>query len=192
MTYFYFKHKQAGKDTHNSLLRAIMEQIVTRDPVLCDHLFDKLGSMEGVNLRSTKTLESLITTSLGNYRTGFIVLDGLDEAASGEAAKSVNWLLSLVNGGLPDDESSIRVLFCGQRDGILDTLLSNQPSVSLDDFPDHAADIRLYCTQICANIRQKFGISSELEADILSRVATNANGRWLVPLYGSFHLESHS
>lgn len=158
---------------------------MTQDPVLCDFLFDKLGSMEGVNLRSTKTLESLIMTSLGDYRACFIVLDGLDEAASGEATKSVNWLLSLVKGRFPDNESSIRVLFCGQRDGILDTLLSNQPSISLEVFPAHAADIRLYCTQICAGIRQKFGISSEIEEDIISRVTENAKGGWLVPLRGS-------
>lgn len=177
MVYFYFKHKQPGKNTHKSLLRAIMEQIVTRDPVLCDDLFDKLGSMEGVNLRSTRTLESLITTSLGDYRTGLIVLDGLDEAASGEAAKSVTWLLSLVNGGLPDDNTLVRVLFCGQRDGLLDTLLLKQPSITLEDFPEHVTDICLYCTQICTSIRQKFGISPEIEADIVSRVTTNANGK---------------
>lgn len=179
VVYYYFKHKQPGKNTHNSLLRAVMEQIVTRDPVTCDFLFEKLGSMDGVNLRSTKTLESLITTSLGDYRACFIVLDGLDEAASGEATKSINWLLSLLNGSLTDNDSSIRVLFCGQRDGILDTLLSNQPSISLEVFPEHSADIRLYCAQICAGIRQKFCISPETEEDIISRVTDNAKGMFL-------------
>lgn len=178
VVYFYFKHKQPSKITHNSLLRAVMEQIVTRDPVLCDYLFDKLGSMEGVNLRSTKTLESLITTSLGNYRSCFLVLDGLDEAASGEAVKSVSWLLSLVDGGFPDNHSLIRVLFCGQRDGILDRLLSNRPSISLEAYPGHADDIRLYCTNISTQIRQKFGISSDFETDIIYRVTNNANGKY--------------
>lgn len=177
MAYFYFKHRQPGKDTHNSLLRAIMDQIVARDPILCDHLFDKLGSIDDVNLRSTKTLESLIAANLGDYRTSFIVLDGLDEGAPGEAAKSVNWLLSLVNGGPLDKDNSIRVLFCGQRDGILHTLLSTQPSISLEGISDHTTDIRLYCTQICVQIRKKFGISSEIESNIISRVSKHANGR---------------
>lgn len=177
IAYFYVKHKQREKNTHNSLLRAIMEQIVARDPVLADHLFEELASVHGESLRSTKKLESLIATSLEAYRTSFIVVDGLDEAAPGEAAKSLNWLLSLVKGGLKEPKASLRVLFSGQRDGILDSVLSKFPSVALDSCPEHEKDIRMHCAHKSARIRQKFDISPKMEDEIISRVVSQANGK---------------
>lgn len=188
IAYFYIKHKQREKNTHNSLLRAIMEQIVARDTVLADHLFEELASVHGESLRSTKKLESLIATSLEAYRISFIVVDGLDEAAPGEAAKSLNWLLSLVQGGLKEPKASLRVLFSGQRDGILDNVLSKFPSVALDSCHEHEEDIRMYCAHKSTRIRQKFDISPEMEDEIISRVVSQANGKrtvcWIYAVLG--------
>ncbi|KAJ4419764.1 hypothetical protein N0V82_004807 [Gnomoniopsis sp. IMI 355080] len=83
IAYSYIKHGTPGKDTHNSLLRTIVDQMATRDPVLSDHLFNEMTSVEGVRLRSTKNLESLIATNISSYERSFIVIDGLDEAAPG-------------------------------------------------------------------------------------------------------------
>lgn len=175
--YFYVKHKQSRKDTHNSLLRAVLEQIVSRDPVLSDHLFEKLASVDGLQLRSTKYLEPLIAKALEAYGESFIVVDGLDEAAPGEAAKSLTWLLSLVNGDIKEPTCSLRVLCSGQRDGLLDKLLSDQPSISLESSSEHHIDVRKYCAHMCAQIRRKFGIASTMEDDIISRVASQADGK---------------
>ncbi|ROV93245.1 hypothetical protein VPNG_09534 [Cytospora leucostoma] len=82
VAYFYFKHGQHGRNTHNDLLRAMLEQIITRDTTLSDHLSKLLNAVDEVNVRSTKTLESHIQSCLGDYRQCFIIVDGLDEAAS--------------------------------------------------------------------------------------------------------------
>lgn len=187
VVYFYIKHNQVGKDTHNDLLRAILDQIVTRDTVLSDHVFDQLATVEGVKVRSTKNLECLIITALEKYQTFFIVIDGLDEAAPGEAVKSLKWLLSLVDGGLKEPKASLRLLFSGQRDGILDDFLSGQPSIALELSLAHTTDIRKYCAHLGDLIREKFRISSEMENTIVEKVASQSNGqsccRWeIAPL----------
>ncbi|KAL2272435.1 hypothetical protein FJTKL_06560 [Diaporthe vaccinii] len=179
ITYFYMKHKQPEKDTHNGLLRAMMEQIVSRDCVLSDHLFDKFTSVEGMQLRSAKCLEPLIATALETYQQSFIVVDGLDEAAPGEAAKSLKWLLSLANGGIKEPTASVRILCSGRRDGIMDSLLSDQPAIALESIPEHNTDILSYCKHMGAEIRQSLDISSTMEDEIISKVASQANGMFL-------------
>lgn len=175
VAYFYLKHNQSDKNTHNSVLRAIMEQIVSQDPVLADHLFNELASTEGGALRSTKKLESLIADSLGTFNTSYIVIDGLDEAASGEAEKSLKWLLSLVQGGLTEPTASLRVLFSGQRDGSLDTKLMKYPSVDLNICHEHEKDIQAYCRRLSSDIRQKFDLLTETEEQITSQVVKQSS-----------------
>lgn len=154
-----------------------MEQIVTRDPSLSDHLFDELASMNGVNLRSTKKLESLVRTGFEHFRTCLILIDGLDEAAPGEADKTLKWLLPVAEGSVKSYGTSIRLLISGQRDGILDKELSRQPFIALETVPDHELDIDNYCAQATARIRSKFCISSEMESNIVSQVTLQANGK---------------
>ncbi|OTA54440.1 hypothetical protein K449DRAFT_439336 [Hypoxylon sp. EC38] len=178
VVYFYFKHKQPEKESHNSLLRAILEQLIDQDSSMSDHLFEETTGIEGTNLRSTKTLEKLVRTGLESYLISYIVLDGLDECARDEASKSVKWFLSLLNGGLDNTSATLRVLFCGQRDGTLDNLLAGQASISLEA-SGHTDDVRRYCQDICQKIQQKFDISPEMGEDIVSRVTNEAQGMFL-------------
>ncbi|OTA80302.1 hypothetical protein M434DRAFT_228741 [Hypoxylon sp. CO27-5] len=178
VVYFYFKHKQPEKESHNSLLRAILEQLIDQDSSMSDHLSKETTGIEGTNLRSTRTLEKLVRTGLESYPISYIVLDGLDECARDEASKSVKWFLSLLNGGLDNTSATLRVLFCGQRDGTLDNLLAGQASISLES-SGHIDDVRRYCQDICKKIQQKFDISSEMGEDIVSRVTNEAQGMFL-------------
>ncbi|KAK2601326.1 hypothetical protein N8I77_010782 [Diaporthe amygdali] len=117
--------------------------------------------------------------ALETYQQSFIVVDGLDEAASGEATKSITWLLSLVNGRIREPTASVRVLFSGQRDGSLDSLLSDQPAIALDSSSGHSRDILKYCEHMSARIRQRLDIASTMEDEIISKVSSRANGMFL-------------
>ncbi|KAI0414744.1 WD40 repeat-like protein [Xylaria grammica] len=178
VAYFYFKQKQFNKQSHNSVLRAILVQLIDRDPIISDHLFMKISSMEGVNLRSTKALEMLVKTALESYPISYVVLDGLDECAPNEGAETVSWFLSLIYGGLEGTNTSLRVLFSGQRDGTLDKLLAHQPSVSLET-SSHVEDIRQYCRIFCGRIHEKFKFSASMKEEIIARVADEAQGMFL-------------
>lgn len=175
IAYFYFKHNRPDKETYNGLLRAILEQLIDQDSAMSDHLFGELSSIDGVNLRSTKTLEKYVKAALESYRISYVVLDGLDECVSGDATKSVGLFSSLVNGGLSDTTAILRVIFCGRRDGVLDKLLSNQPSISLEA-SGHFEDIHRYCQGLCKLIREKFGIPQSMEEEIVLRVTNKAHG----------------
>lgn len=177
VAYFYFKHNQSDKQTHNSFMKAMVEQVITRDPTLLDHLFDDLASIDGVNLRSTRKLESLVMTSLEHFRTCLIIVDGLDEALPGQAHKSLKWLLPTANGRVGGTMTSIRLLFSGRRDGVLDHELSAQPSITLESISDHSVDIKNYCGHIGTEIRFKFSITSEMERKIVSQVTLRARGK---------------
>lgn len=160
----------------------MLEQMITRDPSLSDHLFNELASITGVNLRSTQKLESLVTASFEHFRTCFIVIDGLDEAFPVDAIKTLKWLLPLTEGPVQENGPSIRLLFSGQRDGLLDHELSSQASIALETIADHDMDIRNYCAQVCAQIRSKFRISTEMETNIISQVTSQANGKLRLPI----------
>ncbi|KAI1775101.1 hypothetical protein F4818DRAFT_417845 [Hypoxylon cercidicola] len=178
IAYFYFKHKEPNKETYNGLLRAILDQLVDEDPEISDRLFPDTSPVEGTGLRSTKTLEKLVKLALESYQISYIVLDGLDECAPGEAAKSVKWFLSLADGGFENNTAVLRVLFCGQRDGVLDKMLANRPSISLETSA-HVEDINRYCRDFCQRIREKFDIPPKMEDDIVSRVTNGAQGMFL-------------
>jgi NACHT domain len=175
VAYFYFKHREPDKRTYNALLRALLEQLIDYDATTSNHFFDEVASMAGVNLRSTQTLAKLLKTALEGYQTSYLVIDGLDECDRVDTTKPVQWVLSLINKGLVDQGSKLRVLFSGQRDGVFDVLLTSQSSISLET-PEHKEDIRTYCAEFCQRIQAKFEISSVAE-EILSLVVTEADGR---------------
>ncbi|KAM5382761.1 hypothetical protein ACJZ2D_002344 [Fusarium nematophilum] len=177
VSYFYFKYRQ--KNTHNSFLRAFLDQLINQNIHLSSVVSDELSNMEAVNLRATKKLEELVKEALETYRNSFLVLDGLDECSEEQTEATVEWLLSLINNGrqgLP-----LRILLSGQRDGVLDRLLEPYPSISLDasETPAHVEDIRQYCERFCDKIVKKFKLSQELKDDILSMVMRESNGMFL-------------
>ncbi|EEU42654.1 uncharacterized protein NECHADRAFT_47446 [Fusarium vanettenii 77-13-4] len=155
--YFYFKHRQ--NETHNAMLRAVLEQLLSQNPALSDHLFDEVSLLEGVNLRTTAQLEKLVETAIESYTNLYLVLDGLDECANEEIKNILNWSLSLIDDKLRNSGSDLRIILSGQRDGVLDAKLVQQPSISLETSA-HNEDIRRYCELRCKEIAATFFKSS--------------------------------
>ncbi|KAG7403063.1 Vegetative incompatibility protein HET-E-1 [Fusarium oxysporum f. sp. raphani] len=176
--YFYFKHQVPGKSTFNGLLRAILEQLIDQDQCMSDHLFEKASSTQGVTLRTTNTLQKIIKDSLESYHICYIVLDGLDECTRDEAVNVVNWFLSLTSGKSDNSATRIRVLFSGQRDGVLDNLLASQPSIELE-MSGHIKDIRQYCQKLCGMIQKKFDLEPDKARAIADRIVTESEGMFL-------------
>ncbi|KAI1658130.1 WD40 repeat-like protein [Daldinia decipiens] len=178
VAYFYFKYRQTGKDSHNSLLRGILDQLIAQDPAMSDHLFSKISAMDPTSLRLTRTLEGLVKEALESHQICYIVIDGLDESVPKEAERSVQWLLSLIKGRSENTTTSLRILLCGQRDGVLDKLLVDKPSITLENTA-HTKDIERYCLHFCERIGDKFAISDEFQKSIAVRVTNSAKGMFL-------------
>ncbi|KAF6808246.1 zinc finger protein [Colletotrichum sojae] len=174
VAYFYFKHGNTEKNNHNSFLRAFLLQLMDQNRTVSHEFAQELSAKADVAIRATNSLETLVKRALEEYPTSFLVLDGLDECAAGEARKTVQWLLSLVG-----DISDIRVIFSGQRDGLLDVLLSDRPSIPLES-SHHAQDIQNFCRSRCKQLRTSFkGMEASLEEQIFTLVTTRAKGMFL-------------
>ncbi|KAF4859793.1 Vegetative incompatibility protein HET-E-1 [Colletotrichum siamense] len=178
VAYFYYKHGNIDKNTHNASLRAILEQLIDQDTLSSQELLREVLSQAEVNVRSTKSLEALTLRALEQRQLSFLVLDGLDECAIGEAEATIRWLLSLINEKLDPNSSRLRVIVSGQRNGVLDHFLSSQRTISLES-SEHVDDIREYCRHQCARIKTKFNISSALEESIITKVMEAAKGMFL-------------
>ncbi|KAM0247081.1 hypothetical protein ACHAP5_004361 [Fusarium lateritium] len=177
VVYFYFKY--SCKRAHNGFLRAILEQLISQNTTLSGQLFDDLSDIEGENLRKTERLQHLVKEALETSRVSFMVLDGLDECPKDEAEKTVEWLLSIFQE--QSAGSTLRIIFSGQRDGVLDRLLKPYPSISLDasTTPAHTHDINRYCAEFCTRIQQEFDVSPELQHEILTKVTEGAQDMFL-------------
>ena len=172
LAYFYFRRQNADKDNNfNGLLRALLGQLYDRDPVLAAHIEMQTSKHDG--LRS-QVLQELVSTAVGTYPTTYIVLDGLDECANEEEERTIKWLLALC-----DHSPGLRILFSGQRDGVLDHLLRSSKlahSILLDTAPGHVGDIRGYCQRLARNIQAKFKPKLSLEREIEDLVSRKADG----------------
>ncbi|KAK3996549.1 hypothetical protein QBC44DRAFT_317159 [Cladorrhinum sp. PSN332] len=180
VAYFYFKDGQEDKNTFNAMLRALLEQLIGQDQAASIYFHELVSSTSGVNLRATKTLQDFVMKSVQGYQASYLVLDGLDECANGEASKIIDCFLSLVS---PQPQSTdagtkLRVILAGQRDGVLDTRLASHPSISLDH-AGHLNDIRFYTEAFGEKIQAKFKLSADMKQEIVSLVLTEADGMFL-------------
>ncbi|KAJ8131792.1 hypothetical protein O1611_g1828 [Lasiodiplodia mahajangana] len=177
VAYFYFKHNEKDKRGHKSLLRAILAQLIAHDDVLSDHFIHEMSAIDRRELPLTETLERLVRAALAFYQVSYVVLDGLDECPRNEATKSVNWFLSILQDQTQPAKAALRLLFCGQNDGNLETLLAGQPSISLG-VKEHHEDIHRYCQALSKQITKRFGVE-DMEQYITSRVTEEAKGMFL-------------
>lgn len=180
VAYFYFKY--SNKRVHNGFLRAILEQLISQNTTLSGQLFDDISDIEGENLRKTERLQHLVKEALETSRISFLVLDGLDECPKDETEQTVKWLLSILEE--QSAGSTLRIIFSGQRDGVLDRLLKPYPSIPLDvsATPAHTQDINRYCAEFCTRIQEEFDMSAELRHEILTKVMEGAQGNYIFPL----------
>lgn len=178
VAYFYFKHGQKDKNNHNDFLRALLAQLLDRNIAMPEQLYNDLSSAAEEKLRSTESLEARIKEAFECFESIFLVVDGLDACEREEAGCTVEWLLSLVNDGSETSNTSLRFIFSGQRDGVLDKILANQPSIALESSQQHLEDIIQYCqTFVRENQRKaRFQIDPELENEIVTLVTEEAKG----------------
>lgn len=175
VAYFYFKHGQSNKNTFNSMLRALLDQLIEQDQASSTHFHGRIATEADANLCSTQVLRDLVKIALEDYQAVYMVLDGLDECEDGEAAKSINWLISLANSAAIGQDAKLRILFSGQRDGVLDSLLASQPSISLDTSA-HLDDIHAYVQEFSNRIKDKFTLSTQIQQGIVSLVLSETKG----------------
>ncbi|KAJ0343538.1 hypothetical protein KNSL1_010215 [Colletotrichum chrysophilum] len=125
---------------------AILTQLISQNMTSSQEFFEDFSKQADVTIRSRESLETLTERSLEEYRVSYLILDGLDECDREQATRTVAWLLSLLGHDKYVDKTSLRIIFSGQRDGLLDNVLSDFPNIRLES-TKHNADIERYCLQ---------------------------------------------
>ncbi|KAI3321517.1 hypothetical protein HD806DRAFT_502761 [Xylariaceae sp. AK1471] len=194
VTYFYCRHNMSNtgpnRNSFNAILRALLDQLIDQNPILSHHFSEEISNMDGLKLRSTQMLEQLVHTAIKAQKINYLILDGLDECGPDQTTMIIDKFLSMLQKHIDEAAgTNFRVLFSGQRDGILDTKLERFPSVSLDN-QAHTSDVYHYCEMFAAQIRQKRRLTDELEHEIKSKVFGNAKGMFLYAKVILSHLKA--
>ncbi|RSL61127.1 hypothetical protein CEP54_006377 [Fusarium duplospermum] len=173
--YFYFS--PGLQEPHNSLLRALLEQLMDQNEVLLSELVNKHLHAYADGARETEVLQKLVKRAIETRRTTFLVLDGLDEYHHKEVGQTVEWLLATAK-DLPN-ESSFRIIISSRRGSTgLHQRFDSYPSISLEESA-HTKDVRRYCGQCCRELQYKFGLMPEKREEIAERAAELSNGNFL-------------
>ncbi|KAI1357570.1 hypothetical protein F5Y08DRAFT_324036 [Xylaria arbuscula] len=181
--FFYFKQSDETKTSMNHMLRSLLVQLIVRDPAIVPELYDRCCVVNNSEARQLSSLKAWAAHLLKSQRECMIILDGLDEcdhkSAGNEARQILNWLITTV---IPDGEkvgSQIRLLALGQRDGVVDSILSKYPSIRLDAVGSHHNDIYMFASSRASEITERFGLQLEEERTMIEKVATTAKGMFL-------------
>jgi NACHT domain len=174
VVFFYCKHDQPEKDTFTGILRGVLAQMVCKDTALASHLYEICSSKDQAGLSTM--LENLAEIAFASQATSFVILDGLDECRTGEAEKALSWLLSHQNHANNGDCGHIRLLCVGQRNHVLQHMLSSAVDISLEN-AGHQEDVERYVKEQACRIKEEFEISSQVEEQIVTRVTNAAKSR---------------
>lgn len=182
--FFYFRHGDETKTSMTGLLRALLVQLLYQDDSLTEHFHQKCSFISPPELCSLPKLQDLMLETLKSQRSCFIVLDGLDECGqdkprSKEISEAIiDWFEHVIQ-KCRAEGGHLRLLLSGQRDGILDQRLSEVPAIGLDTTNSHKQDIRRFAEEKALEIRQRFSVSMESQASIVSKVTDASDGELL-------------
>lgn len=178
--YFYCKYDQEAKQTFNRILRGLLNQLLDQDQALSESLLEEIQGTDSVKLRTTESLGRLIKQALASHDCAFFFIDGLDECSDAEARNTLDWFLLLTSEKCQGSTAKIKLMFSGQRDGVLDKKLEGHPSISLENSP-HLEDVRRYCEGRSVTFRDKFGLDKDTIQEIVSKIANAAQGQYCIP-----------
>jgi hypothetical protein len=177
--FFYCKHDQPEKNTFTDILRGLLAQLLCQDNALASCLDEMCSSKDQAGMSTI--LEKLAEIAFDSQTTSYVILDGLDECKPGEAEKAISWFTSRKKDTNQGDCGHIRLVCVGQRVDVLQRMLSSAADISLEN-ASHQEDIKRYVIEQARNIREEFEISTQIEAEIVTRV-TNASKSRKTGLY---------
>ncbi|KAJ0425196.1 hypothetical protein BJY00DRAFT_308523 [Aspergillus carlsbadensis] len=177
--YFYCRHRQEGKDSFVGILRGLLAQILSVDQVLATFFSEKYSGYDRRRFETANVVKEAADVAFSSQCISYVVLDGLDECDPSEAEKVISWFTSRQQQAPLGNDGHIRLLCLGQRTELLQRMLSGAQDISLDTQQRHKEDIECYIRGKIHSISANFGLDSDTQNNITSRVSTVANGMFL-------------
>ena len=179
---FYFcNHQQTSQSLSNDILRSFAAQLLAANTELAPYILEMFVNQA---LRPTKKhlgfiLEKMIT-SLSSVK---IVVDGLDECATGEQEEIIEDL-QRIKGSVP---GACKILLSCRKLPSIFELLQDKPTLRLDDHAESVnATISSFVHQGLRSLRRKF--DSDIIDDLESQIIAKANGT--IPVVAYFDVSS--
>ncbi|KAM0806795.1 putative NACHT domain-containing protein [Seiridium cardinale] len=183
--FFYFKQRDDTKQSLSHMLRSFLIQLLAQDPTLVEASYERFCSASNAEGKTNlANLKEWTLELLKSQKECYIVLDGLDEChddsqPAGEAKRILGWLLDEVLPESMKEQSTVRLLVTGQRDGLLDKMLSKYPIIGLDTVSAHLDDILTFTRSHASGIRERFELDDSEERELVKKVTEASNGMFL-------------
>ncbi|KAK6223993.1 hypothetical protein LQW54_000139 [Pestalotiopsis sp. IQ-011] len=181
VAYFYFKHTHEHKRSLQKMMRSVLSHLIEQDPSLLDHVYREVCGTSRISFDRVKELAQL---AISSSRLCFLVVDGLDECSKDEilrtteAEKVIKWLTELTTS--PDAQSSdIRVLVSSQRDGVIEEMLEDYPTLQLETMQLHDDNIGRYVRVQARVISETFQGTQTTVGEIVEKITATAKGMFL-------------
>ncbi|RBR14483.1 uncharacterized protein FIESC28_07719 [Fusarium coffeatum] len=180
LLYFYFKHQHLKKRSLVSLLLSLLSQLVHQDETIREYVYQTCCTAEPKHIQSLEEVSRHISIALKSQTRCFLIIDGLDECS--EAPAVLEWLESNI---FSQDSTStgtalnVRLFISGQRDGVLEELMSEYPTIPLEKAPEHNGGIKEFAVTEASKIRDKFSVDSGIAEQIVTLVTSRAGGMFL-------------
>jgi hypothetical protein len=176
--YFFCKDRDNERDSFISIARSLLSQLLAlnRD-ILLSYYHDRYVNSAEVVLSAQSIMEDLLRTSIRNFPSVYIILDGIDECPRKEREHIATWFRELVEGLPASNPDQVRCLFVSQDDGVARKDFAGVSTIKIKA-EDNKADIEKFGSKWAGKIQPKFDISSERRDEIAKCIVDAAGGRW--------------
>ncbi|KAK6337077.1 hypothetical protein TWF718_009863 [Orbilia javanica] len=195
---FFYCRDHGGKETCNTksdMFRALLMQLASQNDTLLEYISHKCVDLAGSGSISEPFLEEILKDCFNNLENIRIIFDALDESEQPDEIDTypiITWLKEAVLLTGPCGPRA-RFLVSGQRNGVIDSVLSGYPDIDLDKVETHRDDIKAYISSKIPEISSRFKLGMKEKEDVVKRVTDGSKGMFLyakIVLDNLFHQQS--
>ncbi|KAK2808656.1 hypothetical protein FQN50_004520 [Emmonsiellopsis sp. PD_5] len=176
--YFYCKEGDPEGNTFVSILRGLINQLMSQNQDLVPHFYDKYSSSGETSLSSVNLGKQLLQLLCDKVSKLFIVIDGLDECNAAERKLVLPFFKGLLDHCDKQSPGKLRLLFISQDYNDIRNALATADVLSLKP-TDNEHDIKIYVSAWTKKIRQKHDLDDVHTEYIKESTCSKARGMFL-------------
>jgi hypothetical protein len=174
--YFYCKSHDQSRNSFQAVLRAFIDQAVTKDLAALQYLLDQASTCGERPLRTLKRSQEIFETCLRNLKSAYIIIDGIDECNSADKKAIATFFKTSIR-SMQDERVDARCIFSCQSDEDTARLFRGIPA--LDIVGDGLnKDIKNFCKIESEILKQRFKLPNVEREQIAEKVSAEAAGMY--------------
>ncbi|PVH75487.1 hypothetical protein DL98DRAFT_466362 [Cadophora sp. DSE1049] len=176
--FFYCKQDEGDRDNFISMARTLLSQLLMQNPSLLDYIYNKCCNSGEAFLSSRVIIEEILSFSLENCNSAYIVLDGLDECCSRDERRNIVEFFRNLIENLDPDPDRLHCLFVSRKDSARKDFYGLANIEVGREFNED--DIDAFSQVQSQKLGAKLGISGIRLQEIVNFVSAFAEGIFLV------------